>query len=54
MDWGGGELEKLRRGQLYFALFKISFHILQIKRAAAPTHLQHLKKVWKKHIKIQY
>ena len=38
-----------RRGQLYFALLKISFHILQIKRAASHTPLQHFKQVCQKH-----
>ena len=51
---GDGELEKQRRGQLYFALLKISFHILQIKMAAVHTPLQHFKKVCQKHMTLQY
>ena len=46
--------EKQRRGQVYFALLKISFHILQIKRAAAHIPLQHFKKVCQKHMALQY
>ena len=49
-----GSEVKQRRGQLYFALLKISFHILQIKRAAAHTPLQHFKKVCQKHMALQY
>ena len=52
--WDGGELEKQRREQLYFALLKVSFHILEIKRAAAHAPQQHFKKVCQKHMALQY
>ena len=46
MVGGFGEMRSERnRKVLYFALLKISFHFLQIKRAAAHTPLQHFNKV---------
>ena len=49
--WGVRETEK---GTTVLCSVKISFHILQIKRAAAHTPLQHFKKVCQKHLALQY
>ena len=49
--WGVREREK---GTTVLCSVKISFHILQIKRAAAHTPLQHFKKVCQKHMALHY
>ena len=57
MGWGfeGMGSERNREGDICTLLcLKISFHILQIKRAAAHTPLQHFEKVCQKHMALQY
>ena len=50
--WGGWGVREREKGTTVLCSVKISFHILQIKRAAAHTPLQHFKKVCQKHMAV--
>ena len=48
--WGGWGVRETEKGTTVLCSVKISFHIFQIKRAAALIPLQHFKKECKKHM----